>query len=51
MWIYKPRNDYGGSGCHVYDIRMPQFHAVLKVFKSIFNQNKKVTKIILNGRL
>ena len=30
MWIYKPKNDYGGSGCHVYNISMPQFHEVLK---------------------
>jgi len=30
MWIYKPKNDYGGSGCHVYNIKMPQFHEVLK---------------------
>jgi len=25
MWIYKPKNDYGGSGCHVYDMRMQEF--------------------------
>ena len=30
MWIYKPKNDYGGSGCHVYDIRMPQFQEIIK---------------------
>ena len=30
MWIYKPKNDYGGNGCHVYDIRMPEFKEVLK---------------------
>jgi len=30
MWIYKPKNDYGGSGCHVYNISMPQFDEVLK---------------------
>ena len=25
LWIYKPKNDYGGAGCYVYDSRMPEF--------------------------
>lgn len=30
MWIYKPKNDYGGAGCYVYDVRMPEFEAKIK---------------------
>ena len=25
LWIYKPKNDYGGCGCYVYDTRMAEF--------------------------
>ena len=30
LWIYKPKNDYGGAGCYVYDARMSEFKAKIK---------------------
>lgn len=37
LWIYKPKNDYGGSGCHVYKIHDKEFR-------------RKMTKMIQSRR-
>jgi len=49
LWIYKPKNDYGGAGCYVYDARMPEF--IEKVKKDVARRRNFVLQRYIENPL